>query len=316
MNYPDLIVIVLIAIGSWVGYKRGFINTVLLLLKWLLAVTGAIYFYIPLSTVIKENFAVQEQWLFPLSFGIVFAVFYFPIHILGKIIQRRIRPEIHRSLLNKRAGLVPGLIAGLCMVVMSVKLILLSEWHSISVTVRNSATPSLIEDNTAWLNASVADIFNNKPGTQISEAFEAKEGLNQSPEFKSDQYTEVPILEIQLLNFVNAERIKRHVRPVTADLLMQHVAAVHTVDMFVNGYFSHSDLEGKTPFDRLRKWGVLYTVAGENLAHSYDLQSAHAGLMNSPGHRSNILNPKFGRLGICVLDGGENGLMIAEEFRN
>lgn len=38
--------------------------------------------------------------------------------------------------------------------------------------------------------------------------------------------------------------------------------------------------------------------------------------MESPGHRANILNPEFGRLGIGILDGGIYGLMITQNFRN
>jgi uncharacterized protein YkwD len=38
--------------------------------------------------------------------------------------------------------------------------------------------------------------------------------------------------------------------------------------------------------------------------------------MNSPGHRANILNPSFGRVGIGILDGGFYGLMISQEFRD
>jgi uncharacterized protein YkwD len=39
-------------------------------------------------------------------------------------------------------------------------------------------------------------------------------------------------------------------------------------------------------------------------------------LMNSPGHRANILRPAFGRLGIGIVDGGYRGIMVSQEFRN
>jgi uncharacterized protein YkwD len=38
--------------------------------------------------------------------------------------------------------------------------------------------------------------------------------------------------------------------------------------------------------------------------------------MNSPGHRANILNPQFGRVGIGIMDGGIHGLMVSQEFRD
>jgi len=43
---------------------------------------------------------------------------------------------------------------------------------------------------------------------------------------------------------------------------------------------------------------------------------AHTGLMNSPGHRANILRPQFGRVGISIVEGGFRGLMVAQEFRD
>lgn len=46
------------------------------------------------------------------------------------------------------------------------------------------------------------------------------------------------------------------------------------------------------------------------------LSQAHTGLMNSPGHRANILNNGFGRVGIGILDAGIYGLMITQNFRN
>jgi uncharacterized protein YkwD len=62
--------------------------------------------------------------------------------------------------------------------------------------------------------------------------------------------------------------------------------------------------------------GVEYRTAGENLALAPTLHIAHNGLMNSPGHRANILHPQFGRVGIGIMDGGLRGLMVTQNFRN
>jgi uncharacterized protein YkwD len=94
------------------------------------------------------------------------------------------------------------------------------------------------------------------------------------------------------------------------------VARNHSEDMLARGYFSHYTPEGKDPFDRMRAAGVKFSVAGENLALAQTLPIAHTGLMNSPGHRENILRANFGRLGIGIIDGGVHGLMISQEFRN
>ena len=97
---------------------------------------------------------------------------------------------------------------------------------------------------------------------------------------------------------------------------MTKLARAHSNDMFVRGYFAHNTPEGKNPFDRMKEARISYLAAGENLALAQTLEIAHTGLMNSPGHRANILNPAFGRLGIGIMDGGFYGLMISQEFRN
>jgi uncharacterized protein YkwD len=66
----------------------------------------------------------------------------------------------------------------------------------------------------------------------------------------------------------------------------------------------------------MRDSGVRFLTAGENLALAPTIEVAHTGLMNSPGHRANILRREFGRVGIGVMDGGMRGLMVSQEFRN
>ena len=66
----------------------------------------------------------------------------------------------------------------------------------------------------------------------------------------------------------------------------------------------------------MRDADVRFTAAGENLALAQTLEIAHRNLMNSPGHRANIMSPAFGRVGIGIMDGGFYGLMISQEFRD
>jgi uncharacterized protein YkwD len=66
----------------------------------------------------------------------------------------------------------------------------------------------------------------------------------------------------------------------------------------------------------MKAHNINYIAAGENLALAQTVEIAHMGLMNSPGHRANILNPKFGRIGIGIMDGGIYGIMVTQNFRN
>ncbi|HYH14374.1 MAG TPA: CAP domain-containing protein, partial [Flavisolibacter sp.] len=123
-------------------------------------------------------------------------------------------------------------------------------------------------------------------------------------------------LEAKMIDLVNQERIKQGLNTLKADPSLVLVGREHSKDMFARGYFSHYSLEGKTVSDRLRNANIRFLVAGENLALAQTLTIAHNGLMESPGHRANILQPKYGRVGIGILDGGIYGLMITQVFRN
>lgn len=61
---------------------------------------------------------------------------------------------------------------------------------------------------------------------------------------------------------------------------------------------------------------VKFLSAGENIALAPTLETAHQSLMNSPGHRRNILDPDFGRVGIGIVDGGIYGKMFTQNFAN
>ena len=101
-----------------------------------------------------------------------------------------------------------------------------------------------------------------------------------------------------------------------ADPELTEVARKQSADMFARGYFAHDTPEGLSPFDRMKQANVRFLTAGENLALAPTIPVAHTGLMNSPGHRANIMRREFGRVGIGVMDGGMRGLMVSQEFRN
>jgi uncharacterized protein YkwD len=125
-----------------------------------------------------------------------------------------------------------------------------------------------------------------------------------------------PDLEKRMLDLVNRERQAVGLPTLAPDPELTEVARRHSADMFARGYFAHDTPEGISPFDRMRDSGVRFLTAGENLALAPTIEVAHTGLMNSPGHRANILRREFGRLGIGVMDGGMRGLMVSQEFRN
>ncbi len=81
------------------------------------------------------------------------------------------------------------------------------------------------------------------------------------------------------------------------------VAQLHSEDMVARDFFSHTNPDGDSPFDRLRDAGITYSAAAENIAYGYPTADAVlAGWLDSPGHRANIENCSLTEHGVG-LDG-------------
>lgn len=107
--------------------------------------------------------------------------------------------------------------------------------------------------------------------------------------------------ELQLFDLTNAARVVHGLPFLTWDKQVQETARGHSSDMAENHYFDHTDLEGKSPFDRMEEDHITFQAAGENLAAGQTSSIfAHEGLMNSLGHRENILHKDFQSLGVGV----------------
>ncbi|MBR3941838.1 MAG: CAP domain-containing protein [Clostridia bacterium] len=103
----------------------------------------------------------------------------------------------------------------------------------------------------------------------------------------------------QVLDLVNAERTKHGLGKLTLDTKLNVVALAHSEDMAKNKYFSHTNLKGQSPFDRIKAAGVSYRNAAENIAVGQKSpEQVVKSWMNSEGHRKNILNGAFKKMGL------------------
>lgn len=107
--------------------------------------------------------------------------------------------------------------------------------------------------------------------------------------------------ERQLFHLTNASRVRHQLAPLEWHEDAATTAYKHSADMAGHDYFSHQNLQGLSPFDRMREDHISFRSAGENLAYG-QLSSvfAHEGLMNSAGHRENILQDMYTHLGVGV----------------
>jgi len=219
--------------------------------------------------------------------------------------------------LNKLSGIVPGLFSGLFYALLLSLFFLLYPVGDATKEARQSILANTLTQKPDWAGESVNNILNdlrNKFGRSITIFPNGKEIIPLP--FKVEEPLLRKELETGMLDMINAEREKLGLPVLYFDEELAEVARTHSKDMFRRGYFSHFNPEGKSPFDRIRKNGIQFRIAGENLALAQNLSLAHTGLMESPTHRANIEHKSFGRVGIGILDGGYNGLMITQLFRN
>ncbi len=121
--------------------------------------------------------------------------------------------------------------------------------------------------------------------------------------------------EQQMVDLVNQEREQAGLAPLTVNDELTEVARVKAQDMIDNQYFAHESPTYGSPFQMMDHFGVTYQTAGENLAGNQTVESAHTSLMNSQGHRENILSNNYSEVGIGVVDGGPYGKMFVQLFK-
>jgi len=120
--------------------------------------------------------------------------------------------------------------------------------------------------------------------------------------------------QARMLELVNQERTKAGLKALEWDAEVARVANIKAQDMVQNNYFSHTSPTYGSPFDMMKSFGIKYRTAGENLAGYNSVEGAHNGLMNSDGHRANILNPNFTHIGIGVQKSPRYGYVFVQMF--
>lgn len=136
-------------------------------------------------------------------------------------------------------------------------------------------------------------------------------------------------LERQMLDLINAERSAYGLNPVQLELRLNDSAEDHSEWMLAQDVFSHTGAEGSNAGERMSDAGFEFSGGwtwAENIAWQSvrgapgladDVVNLHTSLMNSPGHRANILNANVEVIGIGIEQGNFNGwdaVMVTQNF--
>jgi len=319
VNPIDILLVIMILLSVLNGYRRGFIHGVLDLAGGVLSLVAGLRYYQPVAQWLGPRFDLwSEVWDQPIAFVLVAGLVGAAVQIVGYLLLRHLPEEIHERRVNQLLGVIPGFANGLIVVaILSALLLAIPLSEGLSERTRDSALVNRLAVYAEQLEGQLRPVF----GDAIARTMNLLTIRPDSDErvtlpFKVENTRPRPDLEKRMLDLVNQERVANGLSPLQADPELTEVARKHSADMFARGYFAHDTPEGLSPFDRMREANVRFTTAGENLALAPTIPVAHTGLMNSPGHRANILRPQFGRVGIGVMDGGMRGLMVSQEFRN
>lgn len=317
-NPVDLLLAAIVLLGAVSGWARGFLFAALDLLTLALSLSTAFLGFRAVSGWVGHVAPALGVWIAPLSFVAVFLLVHLGLVTLVMRLLGQLPQAVHRNTANRLLGILPGLANGaIHAVVAAVLLLTLPLGARIGTWAHDSALAPRLAHPAEWVEARLAPIFHPAvERTMSAVTVDADSRQRIALPFRMTGADPRPDLEAQMLELVNAERHSHGLRPLKADPIMAELARAHSKDMLARGYFAHVNPDGKDLSERMQQARIGYLAAGENLALAPNLRSAHKGLMNSPGHRANILRPQFGRLGIGVLDTGAHGLMVTQDFRN
>lgn len=323
LNGLDLLILFVIVFYAYEGIVLGFSLAALDLLSFILSFFLALKFYGLLAMFLGRVFAI------PLGFANALGFFF--VALLAEILLNLLIRKLFKFLprisaenkffktykkLDHFLGILPGIVsAGIILSFLLSVIIALPSSPFLKQVVASSKIGSYLVANTAFMEKKLNDIF----GGALHETLtfftvEPKSTESVQLNFKVANGSVDSQAEEKMLRLLNLEREKKGFVALKMDPALRGVARAHSQDMFQKGYFSHYNLEGQSPFDRMNQAGIEYGYAGENLALAPSTDLAMQGLMNSPGHRANILKPEFRKIGIGVIDGGIYGKMFSQEF--
>ncbi|HWA52448.1 MAG TPA: CvpA family protein [Patescibacteria group bacterium] len=317
-NWVDLVIILVLIIFTYQGFVNGFWSILIDFISFFGSLLLSLKTYQFISSILQKNFAINLQIANAVGF-LVSAVFieiiisYFLTLLISKIPTKILHHPV-----NKIIGCILSFAQGVILVAFVITLaIALPINPKIKTDISNSQIGNYILSKTAGLEKEIDNVF----GGAINQSLTY---LTVEPESKTSVPLDAPSNnltidrddETKMFQLVNEERTMRGIQALTWDIKLVVLGENYGKFMWQNHYFGHYDQEGHDVAYRMQQAEISYQVAGENLALAPTVEVAHTGLMNSPGHKANILDKDFKKIGIGVIDNGFYGKIFVQEFTN
>ena len=315
-NWLDLVIIFILIFFVARAFHFGFWVVLVDLVSFLASLLISLRIYQFVAEFLRTNFTLSRSISNALGF-LLSAVFV--ESILGVILYKLVYlvpVRLKKGIVSKFLAIFPAIGEGFIMVSF---LLILALAFPISPKIKADITESriggLLIEKTSGVETKVNEVFGGVIEDALTfytikpESREVVELTVTKRELSIDELSET-----EMFKLVNKDRKEMGVAELIWDVRLVPVARAHATDMWERSYFGHISPEGEDIGGRLEKAGVNFFVAGENLALAPTLQTAHIGLMNSQGHRENILSRDFNRMGIGVIDNGVYGKMFVQIF--
>ncbi|MEX2043355.1 MAG: CvpA family protein [Patescibacteria group bacterium] len=312
----DVLIILTLVGYAYLGYRRGFLASAAELIGFVLGLAVAFILSKPLGGVFAGFLDAPRSILDLGAFMVLWMATELAVSRGWRFASRGISRDLTDHPANRAVGTIPG--AGKGVVFVTILLLIVA-----SAPIPASSKGPFVESAIGQRLLSAGTAFQQQVNGLFGQALRdtlafktVKTGSNETTElgFTKEAASECLNDARGLFNQANQERAKRGLDMLEWDDRLRAVGLEHSRDMLARGYFSHVNPDGQDPFDRMAAAGITYAVAGENLAFAPTVDIAHTGLMNSPGHRANILKADFRRLGVGCADGGIRGEAFSQEF--
>lgn len=315
-NWVDLVIILILLYYASEAWRYGFLSILADFVAFLGSLLISLRVYKFTAGLLRSNFSLPNSFANALGFIATSIILEIALGYLLSYLTSRLPKNIRNSKYNKFLGLVPALGEGIILIAfLLTAVIALPVRPQIKKDVSESKIGGLILKETSGIEKNINQVF----GGAINDALTY---FTVEPDSKAtiplqggiDHLSVDGASETQMFADVNSERTSRGIPALTWSPKIVGVAEAYAMDMWERHYFSHYSPEGKTVADRFTAAGISFTFAGENLALAPTEATAMTGLMNSAGHRANILDSRFTKIGIGVVDNGIYGKIFVQEF--
>ncbi len=317
-NWVDVVIVVVTFYYLIRGWELGLVYLGSSLIAFLASLAISIRFHGAVAAFIQEKTGIPAVWATVIGYTAVAFVCELVISQILSLGISKLPRKVVESKANQWLGAVVSVVNALVLVTFFLLLIL-------ALPLRGSLKQDLEK---SWIGKRLivlSQTYFGEINTTIDQAIEeaqkfitiptqSRTGIPLDVDVSPEDLTVDTTSEQAMVDAANEERRKIGLSPLTIDARMLTVARDYSRDMFLRKYFAHVDPEGRDAADRLETAGVNFTRAAENLAYAPNVRTAHDGLMASEGHRVNILDRRFRRIAVGVIDSGAYGKVFTQLF--